>query len=110
LKLRGVTFDWDRDAFKERNFPEGRRIGFLAQELEQVLPELVNTGADGYKSVSYAGVVPVLVEAMKAQQKQIEEMKRDGAARQARMEALLQDRDALEARLAHLEALLEQRR
>src|SRR5262249_25968157 len=56
LRLRGVTFDWNRDAFKERNFPEGRRIGFLAQEMEQVLPELVTTGADGYKSVSYSGV------------------------------------------------------
>jgi hypothetical protein len=110
LRLRGVTFDWDREGFPSRNFPEGRRIGFLAQELELALPELVSTGSDGYKSVSYAGVVPVLVEAMKAQQKQIDALKRDGEVRQARLEALLKDRDVLEARLARLEALLEQRR
>mgnify|MGYP003306334350 CR=1 FL=1 len=42
-----------------------RFLGFLAQEVEDVLPELVSTDAEGTKSVNYVGVVPVLVEALK---------------------------------------------
>src|SRR5262245_56903398 len=72
LNLRGVTYDWNRDAWKHKNFSEGKQIGFIAQEVEKVLPELVSTDSNGYKSVAYANVVPVLVEAIKAQQKQRE--------------------------------------
>src|SRR5262249_2725763 len=43
LKLRGVNFDWKQDEPGDKNFPEGRQIGFLAQEVERVLPELVHT-------------------------------------------------------------------
>src|SRR5262249_17806806 len=48
LNLRGVTFDWNRDAFPDRNFSDGRQIGFIAQEVEKVLPELVSTGKDEF--------------------------------------------------------------
>jgi Ca2+-binding EF-hand superfamily protein len=54
------------------NFPDGRQIGLIAQEVEEVIPELVNTTDNGYKSVDYAKLVSVLVEAVKEQQKQIE--------------------------------------
>ena len=54
-------------------FRPGRQVGFLAQEVEEVLPEIVRTGANGYKTVAYGKVVPLLVEAMKQQQKQIEQ-------------------------------------
>ncbi len=77
LNLRGVTYDWNREAWKDRNFPAGRQVGFIAQEVEQILPELVMTDSNGYKSVAYANVVPILVEAIKAQQKQIEAIKKD---------------------------------
>ena len=54
----------------------GNRIGFIAQEMEPVLPELVFINeADGYKGVNYAEVTAVLVEAVKEQQKMIEELK-----------------------------------
>ena len=60
MQLRGVTFTW-------KSNPEyGNRIGFIAQELEQVLPELVFTNdVDGYKGINYAEVTAVLVEAIK---------------------------------------------
>jgi len=76
LALRGVTFDWRRDEFPERHFSARRGIGFIAQEVEGIYPELVITGPDGYKSVDYAKVGPILVEAIKAQQKQIEDLTR----------------------------------
>lgn len=64
-KLNGVTFNW-----KENQKPS---IGVIAQELEKVLPELVTQG--DIKSVNYNGLIGVLIEAVKEQQKQIEELK-----------------------------------
>jgi ribosomal protein S6E (S10) len=60
LQLRGVSFTW-------KSNPEyGTRIGFIAQEFEQVIPELVFTNeVDGYKGINYAEVTAVLVEAIK---------------------------------------------
>ena len=76
LQLRGVTFDWKTKEFPERAFPEKRSVGFIAQEVVQVLPEVVQTenNTEGYKSVQYDKVVALLVEAIKEQQKQIEQL------------------------------------
>jgi len=69
LNLRGVRFNWKNDPGKEV------KIGLIAQEVEKIIPEVVSTGSDGYKSVSYSNLVSVLIEAIKEQQKQIEELK-----------------------------------
>jgi hypothetical protein len=68
LRLRGVTFTW-RD---EKLAQKGTQLGFIAQEVEDVLPELVGEGRDGFKAVQYASLTPVLVEAIKEQQAQID--------------------------------------
>ena len=47
----------------------------VAQEVERVLPEVVKEGPGGEKSVSYTEIVPVLIEAIKEQQKEIERLK-----------------------------------
>jgi hypothetical protein len=49
---RDVTSRWKRAEFKSMNFAPGRQIGFIAQEVEKVLPEMVSTDDDGYKSVT----------------------------------------------------------
>ena len=72
LNLRGVTYAYDQKQWTEKNFPGGRQIGFIAQDIESIFPELVTTDRDGYKSVNYAGVVPVLVEAVKTLKAQME--------------------------------------
>ena len=79
MQLRGVTFDWKTKEFPERLFPENRALGFIAQEVEKVLPEVVQTenNLEGYKSVQYDKVVALLVEAIKEQQKQIEELQKE---------------------------------
>jgi hypothetical protein len=51
------------------------QIGFIAQEVEEVLPELVSTSERGMKGLSYGQMTAVLVKAMQEQQKQIEELK-----------------------------------
>jgi hypothetical protein len=77
LQLRGVNFDWNKKAFPDRSFSESKAIGFIAQEVEKVLPEVVQTEktAEGYKAVQYDKVVALLVEAIKEQQKQIDGLK-----------------------------------
>lgn len=77
LALRGVHFNWNAAAFPQRMFSDKRTFGFIAQEVEKVLPEIVQTEntAEGYKSVQYDKVVALLVEAMKEQQKQIDSLK-----------------------------------
>jgi len=67
LDLRGVYFN-------RIGQPE-REIGVIAQEVEKVLPELVHEGPDGVKSVAYQNMVAVLIEAIKEQQEQINELK-----------------------------------
>jgi hypothetical protein len=64
-KLNGVTFIWDRENYPHKLFPEGRKTGFIAQEVESVLPEVVNTDNEGYKSVEYDKITALLVEAVK---------------------------------------------
>lgn len=81
LALRGVSYEW-----KDQTLPTKRNteFGFIAQEVETVAPELVKTDEDGYKSVDYPRVVPLLVEAIKTQQVQIEALKADIEALKAR--------------------------
>lgn len=78
LALRGVHFNWNTSDFPQKMFSEKRTLGFIAQEVEKVLPEIVQTEntAEGYKSVQYDKVVALLVEAMKEQQKQINQLKK----------------------------------
>jgi hypothetical protein len=75
--LRGVTYNWDNDAFKEDdstkkpNFTE-RATGVIAQDVEKVLPEAVRENEDGFKNVAYGNMVGLLIEAIKEQQQRIE--------------------------------------
>jgi len=96
LNMRGVSYDWKRDDFKSMNFGAGRQIGFIAQELEKVLPELVHTDSKGYKSVNYSHVVPVLVEAVKTLNAKVE-----------RLSNAEKKNADLEARIKQLESMME---
>ena len=66
LNLQGVSFKW-KDSDKQS-------LGFIAQDVEKVLPEIVSADEQGYKSLDYSKITPVLVEAIKEQQKKIEEL------------------------------------
>ncbi len=70
-RLQGVRFDW-----LENNKPS---LGLIAQEVEKVIPELVET-TDGIKSVSYSNMIGLLIEAIKEQQNQMEELKSEISA------------------------------
>jgi hypothetical protein len=75
-QLRGVSFEW-----KNAAQDSGTQIGVIAQEVETVLPELVSTDSEGYKSVAYGQLTAVLVEAVK-------ELKAENAALRAETQAV----------------------
>ncbi len=64
-KIDGVTFNW-----KEDNDPS---MGVIAQNVEKILPEIVS--GDDVKSVNYSGLIGLLIETVKDQQKQIDELR-----------------------------------
>ena len=69
--LTGVEFDWNKDSYAHL---QGHDIGVIAQNIESVVPEAVSTRPDGYKAVRYDKIVPVLIEGMKEQQIQIQNL------------------------------------
>ena len=72
-KISGVSFNWND---KQSTYEVGKKdYGVIAQEIEVVLPELVTTRDNGYKAVRYEKIVPLLIEAIKEQQTQMDELK-----------------------------------
>jgi len=72
--IGGYTFDW-KPEHKDLHGFEGHDVGVIAQEIESILPEIVTTRDTGYKAVKYEKIVPLLIEAIKDLQKQIDELK-----------------------------------
>ena len=93
-RLRGVSFDWREDGKRD--------IGLIAEEVGEVLPEVVayeENGRDA-KSVDYARLVPLLVESIKEQQEVIRKQEAaltELGARMAKIEAALGELNAPEA-------------
>jgi hypothetical protein len=89
-QLNGVTYEMNRQAFPEWNFEDTRQYGLIAQEAEKIFPEIVKTiDTKGYKGVDYVKLIPVLVEAIKEQQKQIVILKEQNLQQQLQIESIL---------------------
>ena len=76
MAINGVEYFLRTDDFPSKHFDNKLQVGLIAQEVEKVLPQVVQTDKDGYKAIDYAKVVPLLVEGIKEQQKQIDELKK----------------------------------
>ena len=103
-QLRGVSYEWKRSEYPQMNFSADRQIGLLAQEVEKVFPEAVQKDRDGMYSVSYMTLIPVVIEAIKEQQQQVEAA---NAAKDKQLEQLRQENAALRQRLEAIEKVLE---
>jgi len=77
MNLTGVSYQFRRDEFPDKNFLEGSQIGFIAQHVESTIPEIVLTDNQGWKSVQYSALLPVLVEAIKEQESTIREQENE---------------------------------
>ena len=78
--LNGVEFDWTDKYLEEHGGEDGyflrkHDVGIIAQELEQVLPEIVADRPDGYKAVKYDRIVALLIEAIKELSEEVERLK-----------------------------------
>ena len=84
-ELRGVTFEWNKEyientfkgtekeiEFDGNNYFKQRSLGFIAQELEKSVPEVVWTSEDGHKTVEYNIMVSIAIGAVKEQQSRID--------------------------------------
>jgi len=74
LALHGIRFNWNTQDFPAMSFNDNPQIGFIAQEVEQIYPELVMIAPNGYKVIDYARLTPILVEAIKEQQTMIDSL------------------------------------
>jgi hypothetical protein len=79
-QLNGVTFDWTEAYMKQHGGEDGYFVkkndtGLIAQDVEQVLPEIVRSNKDGYLGVQYDKIVGLLVEAIKELKHEIEFLK-----------------------------------
>ncbi|MFT6855619.1 MAG: hypothetical protein ACJA0X_001593, partial [Cyclobacteriaceae bacterium] len=102
-KLNGYTYFWNRTAKKVKGInDESEQIGVIAQELEEIFPQLVNTDANGYKSVNYASMTAVLIEAVKELNAKVENLETENTDLKAQVESSAK----LESRLAQIEKLL----
>ncbi|MBI2966927.1 MAG: tail fiber domain-containing protein [Bacteroidetes bacterium] len=89
LKLQGVRYNWRTDEFPDKHFDNQRQIGFIAQDVEKIYPELVKTDNNGFKSIDYGKLTPLLLEAIKEQEKQIEETGKEVKELRTQFEKLL---------------------
>jgi len=88
MKLQGVHYKWKQDKYPEMNFPDGDQIGLIAQDVEKIIPEVVNESADGYKSIEYAKLTSILIEAIKELKKDNEDLRSINNELSKRVEAL----------------------
>ena len=97
LRIDGVTYELDKHPMDttdrvlsaEEEYARTHQLGFIAQDVEAVLPQLVTEDeATGLKTVGYMGVIPILVEAIKAQQAQIVSQRTEMEDQRAEIETL----------------------
>ena len=84
-QLGGYNYNYKADEKKKK------QIGVIAQELEKVFPELVNTDDRGYKMVNYQGLIPVLMQAIKEQQIEINQLNQKVANQESKLSKLESD-------------------
>ena len=77
LTLNGVTYNWNKEFDPDINLDDHNHIGLLAQDVEKIIPQIVHTDTskNQLKSLAYTELIPVLIEAIKEQQTQINELK-----------------------------------
>jgi hypothetical protein len=109
MAMQGITFNWDKTLNPELKVDDQNHIGFLAQDLEKVIPQAVSTADDKFqtKSVAYSEVIPVLVEAVKEQQLIIQQQKEINKAQQATIHEQQTSLHNLQIQMESLKKLVE---
>ena len=98
MSLRGVYFNWKPEFNEDCTL----QIGVIAQEIEKVIPQVVDTDTEGYKSVEYAKLVAVLIEAIKEQESVIQAQKAILTLQQTQLSAVQTDLNNLKTEVGRL--------
>ncbi len=127
-QLNPVFFDWDQNNPRAQGFGTKHQVGFIAQDVEKVLPEVVNKGEDSYRSVEYGKIVAVVVAAVKelynkvldiekniealkfkdaAKDREIASVKAENAELKAKAQKAEQENALIKARLEKIEKILK---
>ncbi len=78
MQLQGVTYYWDdQQTSYSASRPTSLQYGLIAQEFQRVLPEFVSTDQEGFLQMAYGTLDPLFIEVFKAQQMQMEELKKN---------------------------------
>ena len=73
--IKPVSYYWKQEVFDDKNFKDRKHYGVIAQDLEVLIPELVETDQDGYKSVDYTSLIGLIIKAFQEQQKDLDMLK-----------------------------------
>lgn len=82
LELNPVDFEWSEEKDNQPSRRERKKLrgvkdrGLIAQEVQEIYPELISEDADGYLTVSYTGLIIPMLKTIQEQQKQIDELKK----------------------------------
>jgi hypothetical protein len=106
MSLRGINYDWKVDTYRDKGFSKDRQIGLIAQDVEKVLPELVSSDSEGFKSIHYDKLTAVLVEAMKELNAKNLALEKENALLRERLASL----EKISERVARLETLMQRDR
>lgn len=106
-RLNGIYFKWVKDVPEGLSYDSNRHVGIVAQEVQQVLPEIVHAKHGGkYLGVDYVSLIPLLIEAIHELEEmntglheEIEEMKEAKSDVQAQL-------DLMKSQIAALESIL----
>ncbi len=90
-RLNPVTYNFQRDEFPSFGFSNSLQYGFIAQELEKVLPTHVEEIANGYKAVNYVMLIPILTKALQESDKELKQTKANQLALEQKVNKLLED-------------------
>ena len=88
-KLYPVNYDWRQDEFKNKGFNDKKQWGFIAQEVEKIMPELIHADKDGYRSMNYTGIIPLLTKAVQEQQTEMEKQQKEIDQLKAQLEMIM---------------------
>ena len=93
-KLEGVSYQLKSRKFGDVELKSdmGSQIGFIAQDVQKLFPELVQKDKEGFLAVNYTGLIPVLVEGVKEQRETISSLKDKLSRLEEKMDMLLNEK------------------
>ena len=88
-ELNPVNYEMRRNEFSSKDFNDRKQWGFIAQEVEKIMPELIRADKDGYRSMNYTGIIPLLTKAMQEQQTEMEKQQKEIDQLKAQLQSIM---------------------